>query len=128
MCEPDLQGRYPVRYPMRTTNSRLMQPIVPNQLALAPAPNRANQIWVADITYVETAQGWLYVVGERELYRRRLIGWGMGSSLETAFPPAALHMALRQRRPGPSLQHQSDRSCQYDNATKDSFGTRSNTS
>lgn len=85
---------------MRTTDSRHNQPIAPNQLALAPAPNRANQIWVTGITYVETAQGWLYVVGVRELYSRRLIGWAMGSSLETALPLAALHMALRQRRPG----------------------------
>ena len=71
---------------------------------------------------MKTAQGWLYLAGVRELCSCRLIGWAMGSSLETALPPAALHRALRQRQPGPGLLHHSDRGCQYDSAPKMPFG------
>ena len=116
MREAGLQGRQKRRYRVRTTDSRHDQPIAPNHLALAPAPIKADQIWVTDITYVETAQGWLYLAGVLDLYSRRLIGWAIGSSLETALPLAALHMALRQRRPAPGLLHHSDRGCQYASA------------
>jgi putative transposase len=116
MREAGLQGRQKRRYRVRTTDSQHDQPIAPNHLAVAPAPSRADQIWVTDITYVETGEGWLYVAGVLDLYSRRLIGWAMGSSLETALPLAALHMALRQRRPGPGLLHHSDRGCQYASA------------
>lgn len=116
MREAGLQGRQKSRYRVRTTDSRHDQPIAPNHLAQVPAPTKADQIWVTDITYVETAQGWLYLAGVLDLYSRRLIGWAMGSSLETALPLAALHMALRQRRPGPGLLHHSDRGCQYASA------------
>jgi transposase InsO family protein len=101
---------------MRTTDSRHDQPIAPNHLALAPAPTKADQIWVAEITCVETPQGWLYLAGVLDLYSRRLIGWAMGLSMETALPLAALHMALRQRRPSPGLLHHSDRGYQYASA------------
>ena len=113
MREAGLQGRQKRRYRVRTTDSRHDRPIAPNHLAVAPAPTKADQIWVTDITYVETAEGWLYLAGVLDLYSRRLIGWAMGSSLETALPLAALHMALRQRRPEPGLLHHSDRGSQY---------------
>ncbi len=73
-------------------------------------------MWVTDITYVETAEGWLYLAGVLDLYSRRLVGWAMGPSLATALPLAALHMALRRRRPAPGLLHHSDRGCQYASA------------
>jgi putative transposase len=116
MRESGLQGRQKRRYRVRTTDSRHDEPIAPNRLALAPAPTKPDEIWVTDITYVETAEGWLYLAGVLDLYSRRLIGSAMGSSLETALPLAALHMALRQRRPGPGLLHHSDRGCQYASA------------
>ena len=116
MREAGLQGRQKRRYRVRTTDSRHDQPIAPNHLATAPAPTKADQTWLTDITYVETAEGWLYLAGVLDLYSRRLIGWAMGSSLETALPLAALHMALRQRRPRAGLLHHSDRGCQYASA------------
>jgi len=116
MREAGLQGRQKRRYRVRTTDSRHDQPIAPNHMATAPAPTKADQIWLTDITYVETAEGWLYLAGVLDLYSRRLIGWAMGSSLETALPLAALHMALRQRRPRAGLLHHSDRGCQYASA------------
>ena len=107
MREQGLQGRQKRRYRVRTTDSRHDQPIAPNLLAVAPTPIKANEIWVTDITYVETSEGWLYLAGVLDLYSRRLIGWAMGSSLETALPLAALPMALRQRRPASGVLHHS---------------------
>src|SRR6266581_4022113 len=94
MRQSGLQGRTRRRFRVRTTDSRHDEPIAPNRLAELPAPAKPNQIWVTDITYVETAEGWLYLAGVLDLYSRRLVGWAMTSSLETALPLAALQMAL----------------------------------
>lgn len=116
MKEAGLQGRQARRYRVRTTDSAHHDPIAPNLLAEAPIPTKPDEVWVTDITYVETGEGWLYVAGVLDLYSRRLIGWAMGSSLATALPLAALQMALRRRRPGAGLLHHSDRGCQYASA------------
>jgi transposase InsO family protein len=116
MREAGLQGRQARRYRVRTTDSTRNDPIAPNLLAKAPAPTKPDEIWVADMTYVETGEGWLYLAGVLDLYSRRLNGWAMRSSLETALPLAALHMALRRRRSGAVLLHHSDRGCRYASA------------
>ncbi len=112
-----LEGRQCRRYRVRTTDSRHDQPIAPNRLADASAPAKPDEVWVADITYVETAEGWPYVAGVLDLYSRRLVGWTMGPSLDTSLPLAVLRMALRQRRPAPGVLHHSDRGCQYASAS-----------
>jgi transposase InsO family protein len=117
MREQLLQGRSPRRYRVMTTDSRHGEPIAPNRLAEIPAPTKPNQTWVTDITYIETMEGWLYLAGVLDLYSRRLVGWAMGSSLETALPLAALQMALLHRRPPPGLLHHSDRGVQYASAS-----------
>jgi putative transposase len=111
--ESGLQGRTRRRYRVRTTDSAHDHPIAPNRLPDLPAPVAPNQVWVTDITYVETGEGWLYLAGVLDLYSRRLVGWAMSSSLATALPLAALHMALTHRRPPPGLVHHSDRGVQY---------------
>ena len=68
---------------------------------------------VADITYVNTAEGWLYVAGVLDRHTRRCVGWAMGESLATSLPLAALHMALEHRQPPAGLIHHSDRGVQY---------------
>lgn len=108
-----LQGRTHRRYRVVTTDSRHTEPIAPNRLAEAPAPTKPDEVWVTDITYVPTDEGWLYVAGVLDLFSRRLIGWAMGSTLATALPLAALLMAVRQRRPAAGLLHHSDRGVQY---------------
>jgi len=108
-----LQGRSRRRFRVVTTDSRHDEPIAPNHLAQAPAPSGPDQVWVTDITYIPTDEGWLYVAGVLDLWSRRLIGWAMGDSLDTSLPSAALAMALRQRRPKHALLHHSDRGVQY---------------
>lgn len=114
--ECHLQGRCRRRYVVRTTDSAHDHPIAPNRLPAQPAPVAPNQVWVTDLTYVETGEGWLYLAGVLDLYSRRLIGWAMSSSLATALPLAALQMALRHRRPPQGLIHHSDRGVQYASA------------
>ena len=97
----------------RTTDSRHDLPIAPNLLDrnfVAAAPNR---IWLADITYIETGEGWLYLSTVMDLYSRRIVGWAMRDHLRTELPLAALRMAISAQRPGAGLIHHSDRGIQY---------------
>jgi putative transposase len=101
---------------VRTTDSRHDLPIAPNLLDrnfTAVAPNR---IWLADITYIETDQGWLYLAAVMDLYSRRIVGWAMADHLRTDLPLAALKMAISAQRPGAGLIHHSDRGVQYASA------------
>jgi transposase InsO family protein len=116
MRQDGLRGRQRRRYRVRTTDSRHSHPIAPNRLATLPAPTKPNQVWVSDLTYVPTDEGWLYVAGVLDRCSRCLVGWAMGSTLDTAVPLAALMMALRQRQPRPGLIHHSDRGVQYASA------------
>lgn len=116
MRQDGLRGRQRRRYRVRTTDSRHSHPIAPNRLAAQPAPTKPNQVWVTDLTYVPTDEGWLYVAGVLDLCSRCLVGWAMGATLDTAVPLAALRMALRQRQPSPGLVHHSDRGVQYASA------------
>lgn len=111
-----LRGRQKRRFRVVTTDSRHDEPIAPNRLASQPIPTKANQVWVSDMTYVPTAEGWLYVAGILDRGTRRLVGWAMGSHMDTSLPLAALTMALRQRQPLPGLIHHSDRGIQYASA------------
>ena len=101
---------------VRTTDSRHDFPIAPNLLDrnfTAAAPNR---IWLADVTYIETDQGWLYLAAVMDLYSRRIVGWAMEDHLRAELPLAALRMAISAQRPGAGLIHHSDRGVQYASA------------
>lgn len=113
MREQELCGRPKRRFRMRTTDSHHDQPIAPNRLADAPAPKAPNQLWVADITYVSSAQGWVYVAAILDLYSRRIVGWAVSSEINTALVLAALQMARCQRQPPAGLIFHSDRGVQY---------------
>ena len=71
----------------------------------APAPNR---LWVADITYVRTGEGWLYLAAVLDCFSRRVVGWAMADHLRTELVADALAMAVWQRTPAPGLVHHSD--------------------
>ena len=78
-----------------------------------PMPSAPNQIWVADITYVWTEEGWLYVAGVLDLCSRRIVGLASAGHLETSLPEAALRQAILGRELPPGLLHHSDRGVQY---------------
>ena len=96
-----------------TTDSRHDLPIAPNLLDRNFTADAPNRIWLADITYVETDQGWLYLAAILDLYSRRIVGWAMADHLRADLPLAALRMAISAQRPGAGLIHHSDRGVQY---------------
>jgi putative transposase len=116
MKQAGMRGLCPRRYVPRTTQSQHDQPIAPNRLAQAPPPTGPNQAWVSDLTYVDTAQGWLYVAVILDLWSRRVVGWSTGPTLQSPLVVAALQMALRHRHPPRGLLHHSDRGVQYASA------------
>lgn len=113
MRQAGICGRQKGRYRVQTTESNHDHPIAPNRLAEAPAPTAPNQIWVADITYIETREGWLYLAGVLDLYSRKIVGWAMSEWIDTPLVLGALNMALQHRQPTAQLLFHSDRGVQY---------------
>jgi putative transposase len=101
---------------MRTTDSRHDFPIAPNLIERNFTADALNRTWLADITYVETDQGWLYLATVMDLYSRKIVGWAMADHLRADLPLAALAMAIAAQRPGAGLIHHSDRGVQYASA------------
>ena len=83
--------------------------------------NAPNAVWTADITYLPTRQGWLYLAVVLDVFSRRVVGWAMATHLRTELVCDALDMAIWNRRPAPGLVHHSDQGCQY---TSLAFGRR----
>lgn len=97
-----------------TTNSKHNQPVFANvlnrQFQTVEAPNR---VWVSDITYVATGQGWVYLASLMDLYSRKIVGWAMDSRMTKELVLEAFDMACRRQQPPPGLIHHSDRGSQY---------------
>ena len=96
-----------------TTDSEHDHPIAPNRLCRdfrVPIPNR---IYVADISYIPTDEGWLYLATEMDLFSHRIVGWSLSGRLTRELALSALRMAVGLRRPGPGLIHHSDQGVQY---------------
>jgi putative transposase len=98
---------------VHTTDSRHSLPVAENRLARDFTATTPNQKWVADITYIRTSEGWLYLAGVMDLYSRRIVGWSMSDRIDTELVSQSLNMALRHRQPTPGLLHHSDRGVQY---------------
>jgi putative transposase len=88
----------------------------PNRLAQDFSASAPNQKWVADFTYIETAEGWLYLAVVLDLFSRKVIGWSMSQRMDTALVLGALRMALQDRQPPTGLLHHSDQGSQYTSA------------
>jgi transposase InsO family protein len=114
MRRDGLVGRRPPAF-VRTTDSNHPHPIAPNLVARQFDVNGValNRVWVSDITYVPTREGWLYLAVVLDLASRRVVGWAMRDSLEAELALSALRMAVETRRPAPGLIHHSDRGVQY---------------
>ena len=96
-----------------TTKRNKAHPVAPNLLMRDFETERPNQKWLADITYISTQEGWLYLAAVLDLYTRRIVGWAMAKRMTGDLTIAALNMAIRQHRPGPGLIHHSDQGSQY---------------
>jgi len=115
MREDGLVARPRRRRRVVTTDSTHAEPIAPNLVARQFDVHgvAVNQVWVSDLTYVPTREGWLYLAVVLDLASRRCVGWAMRESLEAEITQSALRMALEARRPAPGLIHHSDRGSQY---------------
>lgn len=113
MAKGGLRSRVRRRFRPRTTDSKHSLPVHENLLAGDMKPTALDQIWVADITYVPTGEGWLYLASVLDLYSRKVVGWSMKATLRTELVLEALDMAFLARQPGKGLIHHSDRGSQY---------------
>jgi putative transposase len=96
-----------------TTDSKHFHPVAPNLLRRDFEASAPDQKWVADITYIPTREGWLYLAVILDLYSRFVVGWSMSERMTRRLVIDALDMAAGRRRPGPGLVHHSDRGSQY---------------
>jgi putative transposase len=112
MRENGLRGRHKRRF-KATTDSKHTLPVAPNLLQQNFETERPDQAWTADITYVATAEGWLYLAIVLDLYTRQIVGWAMRERMTKELVIDALRMAWFRRRPLPGLIHHSDRGSQY---------------
>jgi transposase InsO family protein len=112
MHEHGIRARHKRRYRV-TTDSRHGLPVAPNRLKRDFAPAAPNQTWTADITYLWTDEGWLYLAIVLDLFNREVVGWSLKSSMTADLVTDALTMAWFRRRPGPGVVLHSDRGSQY---------------
>ena len=115
MRQDGLVARSPKRRRVTTTDSNHDYPIAPNLLARQFDVHgiAINRVWVADLTYVPTREGWVYLATVLDLGSRRCVGWAMRDNMEVDLPLSALRMAREARRPAPGVIHHSDRGSQY---------------
>ena len=110
MRRAGLAGRFPRRYRRTTIGDPFT--VLPDLVQRDFTPTRPDQLWVGDITYVRTWEGWLYLATILDCFSRRVVGWSMADHLRTELPLNALHMALARRNAGSTLIHHTDRGCQ----------------
>ncbi len=113
MRHAGIRGLAAVPRRTRTTDSRHSYPIAPNRLARNFMTQAPNQVWLADLTYIPTGEGWLYLAGVLDTHIRKLVGWSMRETLHTQIALEALAMAIERQRPAPGLIHHSNRGIQY---------------
>lgn len=96
-----------------TTNSKHNYPVAENLVNQSFAASRPNHLWVADITYIPTGEGWLYLAAIEDLFQRKIVGWAMDATMTRQLVLDALRQAVWRYRPPAGLIHHSDRGSQY---------------
>jgi putative transposase len=96
-----------------TTDSNHDRPVAENVVNRRFEPEAVNRVWAADITYIATREGWLYLAAVEDLHSRRIVGWSMGDRIDSRLVVDALEMAIARRLPGEGLVAHSDRGSQY---------------
>ena len=113
MREEGIRSKVRRRFKVRTTDSAHGHPVAPNVLDRQFCADAPDRKWAADVTYVATGEGWLYLAVVLDLCSRKVVGWAMADHLRAELCVDALDMALKRRRPGAGLIHHSDRGVQY---------------
>jgi putative transposase len=113
MRELEIQDVSRRRGVVRTTTPDAKAPAAPDLVKRDFSAERPDQTWVADITYVPTYEGWLFLAAVMDLYSRKIVGWSMRDDLEAPLAVDAISMAISRRKPKPGLVHHSDRGSQY---------------
>ena len=113
MRQNGLQGAQKARYKPKTTDSNHDLPISPNRLAELPAVDRINQVWVGDITYIPTLEGWMYLAAFMDLKSRKIKGWTIRDHMKTSLVNDAFTRAVFREGPVSGLITHTDRGCQY---------------
>jgi putative transposase len=114
MRQQGLRPQQKSRFIPRTTQSDPTRRAAPNALLHQAPPQRPNQVWVTDITYLPTKEGWLYLSAQMDLYSRRIVGWAVADHLESSLVLLSLQRALNARPlRDDHLLHHSDQGCQY---------------
>jgi len=96
-----------------TTDSKHSWPISPNLVNRDFRPAAPNRLWLTDITYIATGEGWLYLATVMDAYSRKIVGWRIADRMTQNLVLEALDMAVKARRPAPGLVHHSDRGSQF---------------
>jgi putative transposase len=112
MREDGIKARQKRRF-RRTTDSNHTHPIAPNVLDREFTVTAPNKVWVTDVTYIATDEGWLYLAAILDLFSRRVVGWATSATNDRTLALDALGQALRARRPAAGLLHHSDRGSPY---------------
>jgi putative transposase len=113
MQEAGIAAKTARKFRRTTTDSNHDLPVAENLLGRQFNPSEANEAWVADITYIPTREGWLYLAAVEDLYSRRVVGWAMAEHMESRLVVGALAMAVHRRLPDEGLLAHSDRGSQY---------------
>jgi len=113
MRDNDIQAKTARKFRVTTTDSNHDLPVADNLLDRQFNPSEANEAWVADITYIPTLEGFLYLAAVEDLYSRRIVGWSMDDNMESRMVVDALEMAIQRRLPEEKLLAHSDRGSQY---------------
>lgn len=108
-----IQSRTTKKFRVTTTDSNHSHPIAENIVDRDFSPSEKNQTWVADITYIPTKEGWLYLAAVEDLFSRKIVGWSMSERIDSRLVVAALEMAIQRELPGAGLVAHSDRGVQY---------------
>jgi transposase InsO family protein len=113
MRENQIRSKVARKFRPRTTESGHAHPVAPNVLNRGFTASRLDAVWLCDITYIPTGEGFLYLAGVMDLCSRKIVGWSMAGHLRAELASAALEMAVKARAPSPGLIHHSDRGVQY---------------
>jgi putative transposase len=113
MRQQQIRAKTKRKFVPRTTDANHACPVADNVLDRQFTAELPNQKWAADITYIPTDEGWLYLAGVIDLCSRKIVGWSMADHMRTDLVSQALQMAITQRSPGKGLLHHSDRGVQY---------------